>query len=89
MRFQNSRLTVWILIALAIAWILGVSLTVPISADRYLAPRPVKWIVTIGHTLAIAALLFPIRSKPFATWLLSILLSSYATLQVAVLWIWN
>jgi hypothetical protein len=74
---------------LAFAWILGVSLTIPISADRYLAPRSVKWIVTIGHTLAIAALLFPIRGKPFAAWLLSILFSLFATLQVTVLWFWN
>ena len=89
MRFQNARLTVWILIALAIAWIFGVCLTVPISADGYVAPRWVKWIVTIGHILAIVALLFPIRGKPIAAWLLSILFALCATLQVAVLWFWN
>ena len=64
-------------------------MTVPISADGYVAPRWVKWIVTIGHILAIVALLFPIRGKPFAAWLLSTLFSLFATLQVTVLWFWT
>jgi hypothetical protein len=70
-------------------WVLAITMAVPISADRYRAPIALKLAITLGHAAAIVALTWPFRGKAVATWVLAVLVSLWATLQLLILWIWN
>jgi hypothetical protein len=70
-------------------WVLAISVTVPISADRYQAPLWLKFVITSGHLAATAGMLYPFRGKAVGTWIAAALVSLWAAMQVMVLWYWN
>ena len=82
------------LIGLAgVAWIVLITVTVPISADQYNAPEWLKWLITLGHAAAVFAMFYPARGrggvwKAF-TAMAATIITLFALMQVAVMWFWN
>jgi hypothetical protein len=79
----------WGVMLVAFLWIVAICFTIPIGADRYGAPRSVKWLVTAGHLTAVVILLFPQRGKGPLVWVICGLISAFALMGVSVLWFWN
>ena len=70
-------------------WVLAITITVPISADRYHAPMWVKYLVTGGHLAAVVIMSLPYRGKTRGATTVATLVSLWALMQVAVMWFWN
>lgn len=74
---------------LAAGWVIAASIAAHIGQDRYHNPLFLKLLVTVGHTVAIATLLYPHRYRPIGVWMLCVPLAFYALLGVMVMWFWN
>ena len=77
----------FLLTLFGVLWVFVITDT--ISVDFFKAPLWLKFVITSGHLLAIASMLYPAPNKAVVTWVVASIVSLWAALQIMVLWYWN